>query len=78
MSSFLDILLLGKARDVLVLTIFGKIWQFREIICPRVNMEGDYLNASVVSLFLCYKMGFAFAVSYFFIENLQLLYPISI
>ena len=40
---------------------------------------GTFLGySSVVSLFLCYKMGFAFAVSYFFIENLQLLYPISI
>ena len=47
MSSFLDILLLGKARGVLVLTIFGKIWQFREITCPRAIIEGGYLNAYV-------------------------------
>ena len=62
MSSFLDILLLGKARDVLVLTIFGKIWQFREIICPRVNMEGDYLNAYLLLVRLTFAQEHFWAI----------------
>ena len=49
MSSFLVIVLTGKARDVLVITncIFGVIWQIREIACPRANIKDDHLNSYV-------------------------------
>ena len=54
MSSFLAIVLTGKARDVLVKTIcvFGAIWQIQETACPRASIEG---GSFVMSLFTSHK-----------------------
>ena len=62
MSSFLVIVLTGKARDVLVITncIFGVICQIREVTCPRANIKDDHFNSyvwlshgNIFGLFVC-------------------------